>query len=216
MVDTRKIRYCLYRPLTYIEALERGAKIEPIVATINKNTGQPWYKACIIVKSESSIKTLKDLRGKRFSFVDKSSTSGYLMPLVAFQQLGIKPEQDFTKIIYAGNHSKSIAALEDGIVDASATNIPTYFKRQKNNQLTSKNTRIIWESDPIAESPIVVSKKLPPLLIEELKRVYVNTPENIENVTGTESAGYTLVSHSDYIPIQKLRQKLNLISTPGK
>lgn len=203
-------------PVTYLEALDRGAKVEPIVATIDKNTGQPWYRACIIVKAESPIKTLKDLKGKRFAFVDKSSTSGYLIPLVTFKKLGIKPEQDFAQIIYAGNHSKSMAALEDGVVDASATNISSYLKRQKSGQLTSKNTRILWESAPIPQSPVVVSKKLPPKLIRQLKQVYISMPEGIEDITGTESAGYTLVSHADYTNIEQMRKELNLISKPGK
>lgn len=203
-------------PVTYLEAVERGAKVEPIVAAIDKNTGQPWYRACIIVKAKSLIKTLKDLKGKRFAFVDKSSTSGYLMPLATFKKLGIEPEQDFAQVIYAGNHSKSMAALEDGIVDASATNISSYLKRQKNGQLISKNTRILWESAPIPQSPVVVSKKLPRKLIQQLKQVYIGMPDGIEDITGTESAGYTLVSHADYTNIEQMRKELNLISRPGK
>ncbi|BAZ30490.1 phosphonate ABC transporter, periplasmic phosphonate-binding protein [Cylindrospermum sp. NIES-4074] len=203
-------------PVTYLEAVERGAKVEPIVATIDKNTGQPWYRACIIVKAESPIKTLKDLKGKRFAFVDKSSTSGYLMPLATFKKLGIEPEQDFAQVIYAGNHSKSMAALEDGVVDAAAANVSSYLKRQKNSQVTSKNTRILWESAPIAQAPIVVSKNLPPKLIRQLKQVYISMPDGIEDITGTESDGYTLVSHTDYTSIQQMRKELNLISRPGK
>ncbi len=211
-----KVDIAYLGPLTYLEALDRGAKIEPLVAPIDKNTGQPWYRSCIIVKSDSSIKTLTDLSGKRVAFVDKSSTSGYLMPMAAFKKLNINPEQDFSQLIYAGNHTKSLEALENGIVDAAATNIPAYLKQQKKGKLTPQNSRILWESTPLPQSPVVGLKKLPPELIKQLKQAFINTPDGFEDITGTDSAGYTLVSPSDYEPIQQIRKDLNLISSPSK
>lgn len=203
-------------PATYLKALDRGAKIEPLVAPIDRHTGQPWYRACIIVRADSPIKTLKDLKGKRVAFVDKSSTSGYLMPLASLKKQGIEPGRDFAQVLFAGNHSKSMAALEAGTVDAAAANISSYLKRQKSGKLTPKNSRIIWESAPIPQPPVVVSKKLSPELIQQLKQAFINTPDGMEDITGTESAGYTLVSPSDYAPIQQLRKDLNLISIPAK
>ena len=205
-----KVDIAYLGPLTYLEALDRGAKIEPLVASIDKNTGQPWYRSCIIIKSDSPIKTLTDLKDKRVAFVDKSSTSGYLMPMAAFKKLNIDPERDFSQLIYAGNHTKSMAALEDGIVDAAATNTSAYLKQQKKGKLTPQNSRILWESAPIPQSPVVVSKKLPPELIKQLKQAFINTPDGIEDITGIESAGYTLVSPSDYEPIQQLRKDTQL------
>ncbi|WP_442938145.1 substrate-binding domain-containing protein [Nostoc sp.] len=203
-------------PMSYLEAVDRGAKVEPLVAPIDKHTGQPWYRACIIVKKDSLIKTLKDLKGKRIAFVDKLSTSGYLMPLVTFKKLGIDYDRDFAQVLYAGSHGNSMTALEDGIVDAAATNISSYLKRQKSGNLTSQNSRILWESAPIPNSPIVVSKKLSPELIQRLKQAFVSSPEGLEDILGTESAGYTLVTPSDYAPIEQLRKYLNLISVPVK
>ncbi|MHC0066497.1 substrate-binding domain-containing protein [Nostoc sp. UIC 10890] len=203
-------------PMSYLEAVDRGAKVEPLVAPIDKHTGQPWYRACIIVKQDSRIKTLKDLKGKRIAFVDKLSTSGYLMPLATFKKLGIDDNRNFAQVLYAGSHSNSMAALEDGIVDAAATNISSYLKRQKNGKLTPQNSKILWESAPIPNSPIVVSKKLSPELIKRLKQAFISSPEGLQDIIGTESAGYTLVTPSDYTPIEQLRKYLNLISVPTK
>ncbi|MBD2384329.1 substrate-binding domain-containing protein [Cylindrospermum sp. FACHB-282] len=211
-----KVDIAYLGPSTYLKALDRGAKVEPLVAPIDMHTGQPWYRACIIVRADSPIKTLKDLKGQRVAFVDKSSTSGYLMPLVSLKKLGINPERDFAQVLFAGNHSKSMAALENGTVDAAAANISSYLKRQKSGKLTPKNSRIIWESAPIPKPPIVVSTRLSLELIEQLKQAFINTPDGMEDITGNESAGYTLVSPSDYAPVQQLRKDLNLISIPAK
>ncbi|RUR72231.1 phosphate/phosphite/phosphonate ABC transporter substrate-binding protein [Chlorogloeopsis fritschii PCC 9212] len=211
-----KIDMAYVGAVSYFEALERGAEVEPLVAPIDKYTGRPWYRAAIIVNKNSTIKTLQDLKGKRVAFVSKSSTSGYLMPLAALTKLGIKPERDFTQVIFPGTHAKTEAMLEDGLVDAVATNIPSYIKRQTIGRLTPENSRILWESAPVPHSPMLVSKKLSPIVIKELKRAFLNTPAGMEDIVGTQAAGYTLVVASDYAPIEQLRVQLNLNSQGAK
>ncbi|MDZ8186286.1 MAG: phosphate/phosphite/phosphonate ABC transporter substrate-binding protein [Nostoc sp. ChiSLP02] len=203
-------------PMSYLEAVDRGAKIEPLVAAIDKYTGQPWYRACIIVKQDSPIQTLQNLKGKRIAFVDKLSTSGYLMPLATLKKLGIDPNRDFAQALYVGSYSKSIAVLEDGIVDAAAVNLSYYSKQQKKHKLKSQHSRILWKSAPIPNFLIVTSKKLPSEVVQQLKHAFLSSPEGLDDIIGIESAGYTLVSHSDYASIEQLRKDLNLISVPAK
>jgi phosphonate transport system substrate-binding protein len=194
--------------VSYFEALERGAKVEPLVAAIDKFTGRPWYHACIIVAANSPIQTLADLKGKRVAFVSPSSTSGYLMPLAALKQLGIDPQRDFAQVIFGGTHAQTEAMLEDGKVDAIATNMPSYNQRQTLGKLTPQNSRVLWESAPVPHSPFLVSKDLPPELIEKLKEAFL-TVQPIQDLMGTEIVGYTLTVASDYDPIQQLRIQLN-------
>lgn len=195
---------------SYLEALRRGAKIKPLVAPIDKYTGRPWFRSTIIVKADSSIQSLSDLKGKRIAFVDKSSTSGYLVPAIAFQELQIIPKYDFVQTIYAGTHSKSLKALQKGEVDAAVTNLPFYMKLRKLGKLHPNEFRAIWESDSISQVLIVVSQKLPEELVEELKLAFLQAPDGIEEIMGIKSTGYTLVLDRDYTRIRKLRKKLNL------
>lgn len=205
-----KIDMAYVAGVSYLEALEGGAEIEPLVAPINKYTGRPWYRAAIVVRVNSNIKTLHQLKGKRFAFVNKSSTSGYLMPFNALNKLGIHPEEEFRKIIYSGTHAKALQALQNNNVDAVATNLPYYLKQQKSGKFKPEEFRVIWESPPIPPSLIVVSKKLPANSIKKLKISFLNTPEGLESIFGGQSAGYTTIVDADYTPIRKLRAKLSL------
>jgi phosphonate transport system substrate-binding protein len=194
--------------VSYLEALERGAKVIPIAAPIDQFTHRPWYRACMIVAANSSITSLKDLKGKRVAFVSPSSTSGYLLPLAALRQAGIEPERDFAEVIFGGTHAKTEALLETGAVDAIATNIPSYLKRQTLGRLTPQNSRVFWESQPVPHSPFLVATDLPPEIIEKLKEAFLTVPPGLQDIVGTQAEGYTLVIASDYEPIKQLRIRL--------
>ncbi|MFE1743688.1 phosphate/phosphite/phosphonate ABC transporter substrate-binding protein [Coleofasciculus sp. H7-2] len=210
LLVTGKVEMAFLGPLSYVKAHLRDPQVQPIVAPIERTTGRPWYTSAIVVNNASGIKTLKDLKGKRFAFVSKSSTSGYLVPLAHFQDIGINPERDFATVKYAGSHDKAKAALLAGNVDAIADDKRSYLQQQKEGNIDPSKYKIIWESDPIPLSPIVVSSKLPSHLIIDLKKAFVNSPEGLLDPSGSQSAGYTLVEDRDYTPIRKLQERLKL------
>ncbi|MEA5571087.1 phosphate/phosphite/phosphonate ABC transporter substrate-binding protein [Calothrix sp. UHCC 0171] len=194
--------------VSYFEALERGAKVKPLVAPIDADTVRPWYRSCLVVAANSSIKTLQDLKGKRVAFVDRSSTSGYLVPLAALKQEGIDPDRHFSQVVFGGTHGEIEELLATNQVDAIATNLATYNQRQQQGE--GEKPLIIWESDPIPHAPILVSSDLPPELIKKLKKAFLTTPAGIQDLMGAKSAGYTLVEDEDYESIGELRRQLNL------
>lgn len=196
--------------VSYLEALEQGARIEPLVAPIDQFTARPWYRACMVVAMNSPIQSLQDLKGKRVAFVNPSSTSGYLMPLAGLLELGIDPKRDFAAVIFGETHAKTEALLEQGKVDAIATNIPSYIKRQTIGNLTPQNSRVIWESAPVPHSPFLISQDLPAELVEKVKEAFLTVPPGLQDIVGTQAAGYTLVVASDYDPIRGLREQLHL------
>lgn len=210
LLVTGKVEMAFLGPLSYVKAHLRDPQVQPIVAPIEKTTGRPWYTSAIVVNNGSGIKTLKDLKGKRFAFVSKSSTSGYLVPLAHFKDIGINPERDFATVKYAGSHDKAKADLLAGKVDAIADDKRSYLQQQKEGNIDPSKYKIIWESDPIPLSPIVVSSKLPSQLVIDLKKAFVNSPEGLLDPSGSQSAGYTLVEDRDYTPIRKLLERLKL------
>lgn len=198
--------------VSYFEALERGVKVKPLAAPIDQYTVRPWYRSCIIVAADSPIKTLTDLKGKRVAFVNRSSTSGYLIPLATLKQEGIDPDRDFAQVIFAGTHAQAKTLFIENKVDAITTNLATYKRSKEVGKLTAKNSRVLWESEPIPHAPVLVSEELPSELIEKLKEAFLTTPSGIKDLMGAETAGYTLVEAEDYEAIEQLRRQL----TPPK
>ena len=70
----------------------------------------------ILVKSDSEAKSLADLRGKKVAFVDRYSSTGYVLPSKLLLDRGVNVEPVFT-----GSHEAALAELRAGHAAAAAT-----------------------------------------------------------------------------------------------
>ena len=117
---------------TYVAAYNKGFGVVPMV--VAKVQGRTYYKGCIVTRPDSGIKTLQDLKGKKFAFVSPTSTSGGVGPRFYLNKNGINPEKFFGSILYAGKHDAVYLAIKNGKVDAGAT-ADTYFPRWRERGL---------------------------------------------------------------------------------
>ncbi|MDA8422135.1 MAG: phosphate/phosphite/phosphonate ABC transporter substrate-binding protein, partial [Nitrospiraceae bacterium] len=83
------------------------------------DSGRPEYHAVIITRTDSSISTLKDLKGKSFAFGDKYSTQGYLIPRKMLEDAGVLIT-DFKSYAFTGSHALTARAVLNGEYDAGA------------------------------------------------------------------------------------------------
>merc|ERR1711964_278313 len=121
----------------YAVSRMQGYKIEPFATNRSPRSpddkvGRIYYKSLIVTRADSNIKSLDDIKGKTFSFVTPTSTSGGIGPRFLLQQNGINPEKDFKTVMYAGNHDSSFLAIKNGKVDAGAfgdTFLPRWKER---------------------------------------------------------------------------------------
>ncbi len=216
LIVKEKVDMAYLGALTYIKAHEGNPNIEPLVIPIDKASGRPWYTSVIIANTAKNIKSLPDLKGKRFAFVNPSSTSGFLIPMNGLQAADINPTRDFRKIRYSGSHDKAGQDLADGVVDAIAKDKATFLRSRKSGKFAD-NYKIIWESKPIPASPIVINtKKFTPEAINQLQQAFIDAPVGIVDVTGAKSAGYTLGKDTDFEEIRKIYTRLKSVKVAEK
>jgi phosphonate transport system substrate-binding protein len=70
--------------------------------------GSPFYRGQIVVRADSNIRKLSDLKGKKFAFVDPASTSGHLYPKTLMISKGLNPDRLFSQSLFAGSHNAVI------------------------------------------------------------------------------------------------------------
>jgi phosphonate transport system substrate-binding protein len=90
------------------------------VALVTVRFGTNFYAGQIIVRADSGITSLADLKGKTMCWVDPNSTSGYIIPRIMLKANGVDPDKDFAKTVEAGSHNNVVAAVYNGDCDAGA------------------------------------------------------------------------------------------------
>jgi len=134
--------------------------------------GHTSYTSRIYVRKASGITTLEGLRGKTIAFIDPSSASGYVYPMVMLIQKGLVQNRDpktfFKDFVYAGSHDAGLIALQNGHVDALAS-----FDQAREQYLKdpAEREKIVYiaETAPIPEGGICARDGLSPELVAKVR-----------------------------------------------
>ncbi|OGU17955.1 MAG: phosphonate ABC transporter substrate-binding protein [Geobacteraceae bacterium GWC2_53_11] len=145
--------------VTFAEASTQYAAI-PILKPRNRD-GVPFYRSAIIVRVDSPLKNIKELRGKTMAFGSPHSTSGNLIPryLLWDSGVGLRDLKSFTNLQH---HDAVAKAILKGQYDAGAV------KDVVAEKYKSHGLRILAWSAPIPAVPLVVRKDAPPDVVKTL------------------------------------------------
>lgn len=188
--------------------LKKEFDIIPLVSP--EVRGQTPYRSYIVVKEDSGINTVQDLKGKSFSFVNKQSTSGYLIPRLMMLEAGIENiDKFFSHVEYTQDHLSCLIAVYNGYTDGAALSEFVYKSEEAEKY---KGIKIIMESEKIPPVCIAVRKDLNPEYIEKIKKAFLDlgkTPETKEVLTVIKVDKFVEAKDSDYDPIRKAMEKLS-------
>lgn len=124
---SKKVDVGFLPPTAYVLAKEKNAAEVILQAQrfgVNDD-GTPstelvdFYKSLFIVKKDSDINNVADLKGKKIAFQDVTSSAGYVWPAAMLMDNGIDPTADVQGITIKG-HDQAVLAVLNGDVDAAA------------------------------------------------------------------------------------------------
>ena len=165
-----KAQIGLLGPKGYVEASSNNyANMAPIVHLQHAN-GSLGYRSCLIVHADSDLFGPEDIAGQTFAFNDPNSTSGYLVPMTFFlMEMGINPQEYFSKLTFSGSHEASILAVANKKVDVALTNLPDIQQMTREGNIPRGMLRVIWVSKLIPNDPIVIRKDRPDSLKQAIQ-----------------------------------------------
>ena len=159
-----------FSPFAYVDAARDG-KIRIIAQSILD--GSATYRGIIVARGDSGLKTLADLRGKRFAFVDPKSASGYVYPRAMLIEKGITPETYFKETFFAGDHTKVITAVLERRADAGAI-YEGALGVAKSNGVQTENLVTLASTESIPHDAIAVRSGLDGALVKKIRAALVD------------------------------------------
>ncbi len=149
-------------------------KFEPIAAPVIAEYGKPKFRIYIIVRKDSDIASLDDLRGKSVDFADPlSTTSVYAAYMLQKRHETVK--SFFGKAIYSGSHDMTIKLVAGGLVDAGFIDGDIWDFDQRVQGRYSSKTKVIYKSpEEFTIPPVVVSGTMDRALKRRLTEAFLD------------------------------------------
>lgn len=129
--------------------------------------GFQGYNLIVLVKKDSPIQSLEDLKGKKVAHTSVSSNSGNLAPRALFPPLGLVPEEDYT-VVYSGKHDQSVLGVAHGDYDAAPVASDVYERMLRAGRVEEGALRVIYTSARFPTSSFGYSSELCPDLTQKI------------------------------------------------
>ena len=178
--------------------------------------GKPVYYSDLIVRADSDITSIHDLRGRTYVYNEETSNSGYNLPRSRLVALGLT-DGFFGKVLRSGSHEESIRMVADGRADASfvdslvleydLTYGLTYGSAHGDD--AARRVRVIESVGPSGIPPVVMRTAVPAATRQELQRLLVTMHEDAEGRRILDAAlveRFVIVDDSHYDDIRDHRR----------
>lgn len=152
------------------------------------------YKSMIIVKKDSPIQKLEDLKGKKIAYQNVTSSAGYVWPAAKLMEAGLDPLKDVEPITVKG-HDQGVIAVLNGDVDAAAIFQDARNTVKKDYPTVFEDTRVLTFTEPIPNDTISVRSDMDPGFIEKLKAAFIDIGKDEEG----GKIIYDIYSHRGYV-----------------
>lgn len=205
-------------PTAYVQAKEKKAAEVILQAQrfgVDPKTGGSttqlvdFYRAMIVVKADSPLKELKDLKGKSIAWQDVTSSAGYVWPAAEMKKAGVDPEKDVKGITVKG-HDKGILSVLNGDTDAAAVFEDARTTVKKDKPDVFDKVRVLFYTQPIPNDTISVRADMSKEWIKKLQDAFIaigNDPEGKKII-------FEVYSHQGYVVSDD--KKFDIVREYGK
>lgn len=206
-----QVDFGIIPPLAYVLAnKESDAKV--ILTALNKD-GEATYRSQYLVRNDSDIKELIDVKGRKVAFVDPSSTSGYLFPGADMIAKGVDIEEDIT-YSYSGGHDKSIQLLLNGDVDLISTFVDAREKYIEDFPDVNEKSKVLGYTADIPNISVTLRGDMSPEMAEKIEKALVKIGDSEEgkDLLGTlfNIYGFKKSTDKDYQVIKDTAKSMDV------
>jgi phosphonate transport system substrate-binding protein len=154
--------------------LKQEGKAVPI-AQMHATNGSIYNQGILVARTDSKIKSLKDLKGQKLAFISPMASGGYLAQRAKFYAAGVKTKTE-TKEIFTKNLTTSLHKVILGDVKAAAM-CGLSFKLMS-QRIDTGELEKIGMSETFAESAFGAHPKLSAKLRDQISTTIINMDKN--------------------------------------
>ncbi len=185
-----------------------------VIARPETLEGVSTYYGMIFVRKDSGIRTVADMKGKRFASVDKATTAGYLLPMNYFHKNGISNVHAYLKeIYYTGTHEDAIYDVLNRKADIGAAKNTIFEKVAKADSRLLDHLVILERSPDVPENGLALRRDVGDEVKRRLKEALLgmqSNPEGQKILNDFGAAKFIPTAEADYEPVYRYAKEIHL------
>ena len=165
-------------PYVWLAARQRPP-VEPLAAPVlagDRYAGRPVYYSDVVVRRDSRVVRLEDLRGRSWAYNEPASHSGHTVTLYSLVRMGARPGF-FARVVEAGFHQRALRLVVAGAVDAAAIDSQVLAIELRDHP-DLDGLRVIGSFGPSTIQPVVAASRLPEQLKDEVRDLLVELADD--------------------------------------
>lgn len=173
------------------------------------------FRGVVLVRKNSSIRTIKDLKGKTIAFPAPSALAGAMMPKYYLQTHGVDVKHNEIKMLYPGSQESSILAVYQGEADAAATWTMAWNSFSAEKKELQDKLKVLFVTDKLINNSLMVKKDFDVVLLRKIKNIFLTLHENDEGkaiLAKIKLSKFESSSNNDYRVVNEfLEQYINAV-----
>ena len=116
--DAYVLAHKQYNAKVILQALRYGYKPNSN-DVLDKTKLVDYYRSQIVVRKDSKIKSIKDLKGKKIAVQDTTSTAGWIFPAVSMYKKGVNINKSNISTVVVKGHDQGVLSVYNKNTDAA-------------------------------------------------------------------------------------------------
>lgn len=195
-------------PAAYVQARSQGAAKAILSSSLTDydadeqpiaDSAASTFKGEVLVKADSDMKELADLKGKTIATLSANSASGYIYPVAEMKEIGIDPTTD-CKIVTVNDIPSEITAVLNGQADAAFVfeGARYVFSSTFSDNDLFKDLKVLYLTEgDIPNDAIAVLPTMSEEMQEKVKAAFLAMPDDEEGAEAMAMWGHTAYTEAD-------------------
>lgn len=200
-----EFEFSLPNPYQTITSLDHGYRV------FGKMGDDHNFRGIILVRKDSGINKVEDLKGKPVSYPAPTALAATMMPQYYLNTHGLDVMQDVENR-YVGSQESSIMNVYLGDTVAGATWPPPWSAISKERPQLAEELEVKWETEPLPNNGLVVRRDISSDLVDQVADLLFSLHTHAEGqamLARMELSRFEPANDSTYAPVREFLERFS-------
>lgn len=213
-VDQRHFDFMLPNPYGTLRAIDMGYHV------FGQMGNQGDLRGLILVRKDSKILSVNDLRGKAISFPGPTALAATIMPKYFLHEHGLNVKDEIQPR-YVGSMESSLLNIQMGSVSAGTAYPPAWRMFQQQQPALASELKVIWQTEALPDNSLMARDDMPAELVSRVAETLFNMQKTAAGqaiLNDMDLMAFIPANNDTYLPvrifIKQYESQIGPVDTP--